>query len=197
MHLILGIVALSLSAAVSSAPVTIDFNEEVIPGVVTSFELNGFEFSSSGPFVVLDITDSPSIGTDGNTLQINGPVPVVNISQADGLLFGLTAIDLYLGCNGDCTENNWVLNAFDADDALINQRLVDPEGVVGWQSQTFDNTWIGIARLELSGQYGMYGGTAYADTIQLNVVPIPAAVWLFGSGLGLLGWLRRKKACLS
>ena len=25
-------------------------------------------------------------------------------------------------------------------------------------------------------------------------VPIPAAVWLFGSGLGLLGWMKRKRA---
>ena len=25
-----------------------------------------------------------------------------------------------------------------------------------------------------------------------SVVPIPAAVWLFGSGLGLLGWMRRR-----
>jgi hypothetical protein len=30
------------------------------------------------------------------------------------------------------------------------------------------------------------------DNVNANVVPIPAAVWLFGSGLGLLGWFRRR-----
>ena len=29
-------------------------------------------------------------------------------------------------------------------------------------------------------------------SVQADVVPIPAAVWLFGSGLGLLGWMRRR-----
>ena len=30
-----------------------------------------------------------------------------------------------------------------------------------------------------------------------SVVPIPAAVWLFGSGLGMLGWMRRKSIAAS
>jgi hypothetical protein len=39
-----------------------------------------------------------------------------------------------------------------------------------------------------STSYGMYG-------IEISQVPLPAAVWLFGSGLiGLIGISRRKKA---
>lgn len=30
--------------------------------------------------------------------------------------------------------------------------------------------------------------------VEITAVPVPAAVWLFGSALGMLGWLRRKAA---
>ena len=35
-------------------------------------------------------------------------------------------------------------------------------------------------------------GVGGADSDWIAAVPVPAAVWLFGSGLGLLGWMRRK-----
>ena len=35
--------------------------------------------------------------------------------------------------------------------------------------------------------YGIY-------LVRTTAVPVPAALWLFGSGLGLLGWMRRKPA---
>lgn len=39
------------------------------------------------------------------------------------------------------------------------------------------------------------GSFSYTQTLELNSVPVPAAVWLFGSGLlGLVGVARRKKA---
>ena len=50
------------------------------------------------------------------------------------------------------------------------------------------------------GEYNFYIGftannlPAWTGTvgIDVNVVPVPAAVWLFGSGIGLLAWLRRR-----
>jgi len=40
------------------------------------------------------------------------------------------------------------------------------------------------------------GGAGFADDMSatLTAIPVPAAVWLFGSALGLLGWMRRKTA---
>jgi hypothetical protein len=42
-------------------------------------------------------------------------------------------------------------------------------------------------------QFGLGGGTVELDNVVVSAVPIPAAVWLFGSGLGLLVWFGRRQ----
>ena len=40
------------------------------------------------------------------------------------------------------------------------------------------------------------GGFDRTAEYTVHLVPIPAAVWLFGSGLGLLGWMRKRKGAV-
>lgn len=49
------------------------------------------------------------------------------------------------------------------------------------------NFYIGFTSNNLPAFSGAVG-------IDVNVVPVPAAVWLFGSAMGLLGWVRRRAA---
>jgi len=44
----------------------------------------------------------------------------------------------------------------------------------------------------LTGRAG--GQQFYIEGLNVSVVPVPAAVWLFASALGMLGWMRRKSA---
>jgi hypothetical protein len=55
----------------------------------------------------------------------------------------------------------------------------------GWATEVNGSTVL-LSRL----YEPVYGG--FEMTFQ--VVPVPAAAWLFGSALGFLGWMRRKKA---
>jgi hypothetical protein len=44
----------------------------------------------------------------------------------------------------------------------------------------------------LSTASNFEGSGVFYDNVSLTLVPIPAAAWLFASGLGLLGWVRRR-----
>ena len=61
-----------------------------------------------------------------------------------------------------------------------------------WATAVLDSQWTNLESVEFSHQAwdGFYAGL---DDIVVTAVPIPAAFWLFGSGIGLLGWFRREQ----
>jgi hypothetical protein len=61
---------------------------------------------------------------------------------------------------------------------------------------SFDLTTLGTsvaAQIAAVGSNPVVPASIGVDRITLTTVPIPAAVWMFGSALGLLGWMRRKE----
>jgi hypothetical protein len=66
-------------------------------------------------------------------------------------------------------------------------------GGIASVASTGANTWdVSITHTQLDGAFA---GMTSVVTMQISQVPVPAAVWLFGSGLlGLLGVARHRKA---
>lgn len=69
-----------------------------------------------------------------------------------------------------------------------------PQGYVSGTYLSGSTTWFDRTIAHIGATPGTYVWSLPNDTITLNVgvVPIPAAVWLFGSALVGLGWMRRK-----
>jgi hypothetical protein len=64
-------------------------------------------------------------------------------------------------------------------------------GVI-WDWSQFYTSGTIYARVYSDSETAGTSGQGYTALYSLHVIPIPGAVWLFGSALGLLGWLRRR-----
>ena len=80
-------------------------------------------------------------------------------------------------------------------------RIWDRETMIMNQIFTFDKEGNYVRYENTTGVQALVSGfftrsnEDYADVTYIvfaEVIPIPAAVWLFGSALGLLGWLKRR-----
>jgi hypothetical protein len=74
-------------------------------------------------------------------------------------------------------------------------------GSVSWDFDWLAPSVEGFYSLEAQGvsanDDGGFGGDVAGTTsfeVQVAAIPIPASALLFGSALGLMGWMRRKKA---
>jgi len=64
----------------------------------------------------------------------------------------------------------------------------------GWQTLTLGPEWTGLVRVSIEPiVVDLFAQGSIDNIVVSNVVPLPAAVWLFGSALAGMGWLKRKQ----
>jgi hypothetical protein len=102
------------------------------------------------------------------------------------------------------TSSYTALDNFDAGPLTVQNSLtewtagsmISLADTAGWGADTdidIDLTNTLTASTSASGEYAMVQKKLGAVSIEITAVPVPAAVWLFGSGLGLLGWMRHRR----
>jgi hypothetical protein len=128
-------------------------------------------------------------------------------SGSDGMSLGL-APDYVYGGSMSLTNTDDEIGLFRPDDTLIN-KLAYTDGDffgdgIAHELQGLDRVTSNLLVGPASGSdfiaatlglpLGNFGSPGFAGgtSIDMPAVPIPAAVWMFGSALSILGWIRRK-----
>ena len=115
----------------------------------------------------------------------------VSIYAENGSAFNLQSIDtLTFGGNGSFFFTGQITGYIDGVAQAYAVISSEPATL------TFDESWSNLTKINIAWNtpYSLPDlmGTG-VDNIVLQVVPVPAAVWLFGSALAGLGWMSRKQ----
>jgi hypothetical protein len=183
------------SSSAYSANVTLDFEQFV--GTVGTFESvqagtalgNGFQINSAIDVIWLNGL-GPAPIPDGTAVSIalnSNTGPSIEFGRIDGQAFDLISFQHAFGGSGDY---DFSITATLAGGGLVSDLVSVTE--IDSQYDTFLNSGLfnNIVNFSVSTD-----GTTPAlalDNIAVTAVPVPAAVWLFGSALAGLGWMRRK-----
>jgi len=206
------------SANISAA--TIDF--ETIPGGTPSDGLSistqflaseGVSFSlEGGGNPVLAQVGDPRTAFQGYNLLPDQPAPGTNAGQfflTDDGVVGAPPLALLIDYSSpvsaasgiildiDGTEE-WTIEALDDSGGLLSSLILGPNNTLDGSATVWSfnlgSSAIKRIRFEYTGDQNVVG-LAFDNFSPSSAVPIPPALWLFGSGLlGLIGISRHKKS---
>jgi len=156
---------------------TLNITVEVIS---TGYVMTEFTFAEFGDYYLSD--NSTSVTASGR-LQVASQTetcPPINFPCLDSEVFNVSGLDT-VGATTDWSGGTTV-------------NLAD---TAGWGSDTLVTAQIqnNLSATTLNdGELAWIQKKAGGVSLEVSVVPVPAAVWLFGSALGMLGWIRRRSA---
>jgi len=185
--------------AVLAAPITIDFeyiDEDANPRI-PFYPAEGFEDEfkfgfTTGDGGILGIGanhDWGGAGSNGTGYLTTAFVSEMLIGRSSQQLFDLHSLDI-----ADVAD---VIGTLQNGDTITMSLALEQ---ATWTTVYFGSEWSNLVEVQLLGTaLGVPGhdpGAALLlnlDNVIVSAVPIPAAVWLFGSALAGLGWMRRRQ----
>jgi hypothetical protein len=187
---------LSYGAAITFDPPTTPLS----PGSpITSWTESEFIVSGSEFFLHTDSATLDNFYPDNGTAYIRTTFnrPQLTVSNLQGSLFSLVSLDFGEFSTGQASPPSPITiighraDGSDISAIMIPDNILDAHGPLDdFQLIQFASGFSNLVSVEIPGGQG----SGYSiDNIVVTVVPIPAAIWLLGSALGLLGWLRRKQ----
>jgi len=133
-------------------------------------------------------------GTNGEVVTGNFSFDQFRVTHTDTELAGGAAGDLVFSDTsiGDRTLMG-VNMEFRGPNSLLSDQFIS-SALASLTADPF--AWDGVVGVGATTQAPrrlqfVFGAPGFPE-INATLVPVPAAVWLFGSALGLLGWIRRK-----
>jgi hypothetical protein len=195
MKKVLAVVMLLGWGTVSATPITIDFNDIDVDtvGLVSNPFEEDFWFSfSTGDGVVLEVGANQEwggAGSNGTGYLTTGWVSELFFDRLYDQPFNLHSLDM-----ADVAD---VIGTYENGDTITMSLALQP---TTWTTVNFGSEWSNLVKVQLLGtalgliaddpESGIY---LNLDNVVVTAVPIPAAVYLFGSALAGLGWLRRRQ----
>jgi hypothetical protein len=186
----------------SASATVIDFEGRVPSGSEVQLQLNYFEDGYwiqrsndiTNPFFALwsgTYQYPGGVSSNGTDILVFGDsVDFLSIfSNTPGELFTLQSIDLAMVAAASGSSPLRIEAQFQAGNSISDQLTVTNN----WQTFSLPNNFVNMTELRIFDCPGC-GGIFGMDNLVIQTVPIPPAVWLFGSGLiGLVGMARRKR----